>query len=411
MPDHNNHAREVDHMRRLGLATLFLFALASLALPAASRAQNICITMAPPELPVYEQPAIPAPGYLWTPGYWAYGSDGYFWVPGTWVLPPTVGMLWTPGYWGWRDGNYAWNAGYWGPHVGFYGGVNYGFGYVGVGFEGGRWDNGVFAYNRAVTNFGSVTITNVYEKTVIVDANVTRTSFNGGTGGTKAEPTAQEQAAAHEQHVTATPAQSQHQETASTNKALLASENHGQPAIAATAKPGEFSGKGVVAAREVKPTGPGAPATKPSGIGTLDTKPTGAGTPATKPNGIGTLDTKPTTGAGTPNTKPSGIGTLDTKPAGAGEPSTKPTGARESEKKEPAGKDHATLNGGNPPKPLNTEVKPVVTAPPPQAVKPKPPQPVPAATAAVKPPPPPPAKPAARPACPPGKTMTPAGCK
>jgi hypothetical protein len=378
-------------MRRLGLATLFLFALASLALPAASRAQNICITMAPPELPVYEQPAIPAPGYLWTPGYWAYSSDGYFWVPGTWVLPPTVGVLWTPGYWGWRDGNYAWNAGYWGPHVGFYGGVNYGFGYVGVGFEGGRWDNGVFAYNRTVTNFGSVTITNVYEKTVIVDANVTRTSFNGGTGGTKAQPTAQEQAAAHEQHVTATPAQSQHQETASTNKSLLASENHGQPTIAATAKPGEFSGKGVVAAREVKPTGSGGPATKPTGIGTLDTKPIGAGTPGTKP---------------------SGVGTLDTKPAGAGEPSTKPTGAKALGKKEPAGKDHATLNGGNPPKPLNTEVKPVVTAPPQQDVKPNPPpQPVPAAAAAVKPPPPPPAKPAARPACPPGKTMTPAGCK
>jgi hypothetical protein len=378
-------------MRRLGLATLFLFALASLALPAASRAQNICITMAPPELPVYEQPAIPAPGYLWTPGYWAYGSDGYFWVPGTWVLPPTVGMLWTPGYWGWRDGNYAWNAGYWGPHVGFYGDVNYGFGYVGVGFEGGRWDNGVFAYNRAVTNFGGVTITNVYEKTVIVDANVTRTSFNGGTGGTKAQPTAQEQAAAHEQHVAATPAQTQHQETASTNKALLASENHGQPAIAATAKPGEFSGKGVVAAREVKPTGAGAPGTKPSSIGTLDTKPLGAGPPGTKP---------------------SGVGTLDTKPGAAGEPSTKPTGAGALEKKEPAGKDHATLNGGNALKPLNTEVKPVVIAPPQQAVKPNPPpQPVPTTAAAVKPPPPPPAKPGARPACPPGKTMTPAGCK
>ena len=106
----------------------------------------------PPELPVYEQPSIPAPGYLWTPGYWASGPNGYFWVPGTWVQPPAVGVLWTPGYWGWRDGIYVWNAGYWGPHIGFYGGVNYGFGYVGVGYEGGHWENGVFAYNRTVSN-------------------------------------------------------------------------------------------------------------------------------------------------------------------------------------------------------------------------------------------------------------------
>ena len=60
-----------------------------------------------------------------------------------------------------------------GSAIGFYGGVNYGFGYGGVGYEGGRWDNGVFAYNRSVNNFGSVTITNVYEKTVVVDPGAT----------------------------------------------------------------------------------------------------------------------------------------------------------------------------------------------------------------------------------------------
>jgi hypothetical protein len=152
--------------------------------PIAASAQVICISNAspPPELPVYEQPAMPEPGYIWTPGYWAGGPYGYFWVPGTWVQPPTVGLLWTPGYWGWRDGIYIWNAGYWGPHIGFYGGVNYGFGYGGVGYEGGRWENGVFAYNRTVNNFGSVTINNVYEKTVVVDPAATRVSFNGGSG-------------------------------------------------------------------------------------------------------------------------------------------------------------------------------------------------------------------------------------
>ncbi len=100
---------------------------------------GLSITIGPPALPVYYQPPCPAPGYLWTPGYWGWGTSGYYWVPGTWVTPPQVGFLWTPGYWGWRDGSYAWHAGYWGPHVGFYGGINYGFGYAGIGYVGGGW--------------------------------------------------------------------------------------------------------------------------------------------------------------------------------------------------------------------------------------------------------------------------------
>ena len=98
---------------------------------------------------------VPAAGYLWTPGYWVYGDDGYFWAPGTWVRPPRVGLLWTPGYWGWRSNAYAWNGGYWGPHVGFYGGVNYAFGYGGVGYHGGYWNRGAFNYNRSVKTWTS----------------------------------------------------------------------------------------------------------------------------------------------------------------------------------------------------------------------------------------------------------------
>ena len=118
-------------------------------------AVGVSINIAPPILPVYVQPALPAPGYIWSPGYWAYGDDGYYWVPGTWVLPPEPGLLWTPGYWGWGDGVYLWHGGYWGPHVGFYGGVNYGFGYGGVGFQGGYWRGGAYFYNRSVVNVGS----------------------------------------------------------------------------------------------------------------------------------------------------------------------------------------------------------------------------------------------------------------
>src|SRR2546427_3949494 len=85
-------------------------------------------------------------GYIWTPGYWAYGDYGFFWVPGTWVLVPEPGLLWTPGYWGWADDIFIFHEGYWGPYVGFYGGINYGFGYVGVGYQGGYWNRGVFFY-------------------------------------------------------------------------------------------------------------------------------------------------------------------------------------------------------------------------------------------------------------------------
>src|SRR5271154_5253566 len=53
----------------------------------------------PPPMPVYDQPPIPEPGYLWTPGYWSYNGVDYYWAPGTWIEPPQPGVLWTPGYW------------------------------------------------------------------------------------------------------------------------------------------------------------------------------------------------------------------------------------------------------------------------------------------------------------------------
>lgn len=206
----------------------------------------VSVNIAPPVLPVYTQPACPGDGYIWTPGYWAYGADGYFWVPGTWVVAPHPGLLWTPGYWGFGGGAYLWHAGYWGPHVGFYGGVNYGFGYVGVGFLGGEWRGGHFFYNRAVSN---VTITNVhiYNRTVIEHGG--RVAFNGGPGGINARPSHDEESFMHERHFEATRMQMDHEHGARGNRELLASVNHGRPAIAATARPGEFRGRNVVGAR------------------------------------------------------------------------------------------------------------------------------------------------------------------
>ncbi len=226
-----------------------MLTVAVLSLSTASPAQigiGISVRIGPPALPVYAQPICPGPGYLWTPGYWAWSDDdGYYWVPGTWVVAP-VGMLWTPGYWGFAGGLYGWHGGYWGPHVGFYGGINYGFGYGGVGFGGGEWRGGGFFYNRSVTNVNVTNVTNVYNKTVVVNNN-THVAFNGQ-GGVAARPTAQEETYSHESHTAAVAAQTEHEHAASQNKQLFASQNHGRPAIAATARPGDFSGRNVTRA-------------------------------------------------------------------------------------------------------------------------------------------------------------------
>src|ERR1700733_5200200 len=122
---------------------------------------GISVGIAPPELPVYVQPACPVEGYLWQPGYWAYDDqDGYYWVPGVWVAPPSPGLLWTPCYWGFDNGVYLYHAGYWGPHVGFYGGINYGYGYPGSGFYGGVWSGRSFRYNTAVFHVNRTVIHN-----------------------------------------------------------------------------------------------------------------------------------------------------------------------------------------------------------------------------------------------------------
>jgi hypothetical protein len=211
------------------------------------------VQVAPPPLPVYVQPPCPVAGWMWTPGYWAWGPAGYFWVPGTWVAPPRIGVLWTPGYWGFVRGVYVWHAGYWGPHVGFYGGVHYGFGYTGVGYFGGRWVGGVFAYNRSVTNVNVTIVHNTYSRTVIDNVNVTRVSYNGGAGGIAAVPTARERLAEREQHIQPTAMQRRQVQAARRNPALAARANHGRPAIAATPRPGAFHAPGIVRAHGAGP--------------------------------------------------------------------------------------------------------------------------------------------------------------
>jgi hypothetical protein len=253
IPLAKDHQAEENKMRFILSVRSLLFVLVLLAISAASSAQigvGISIRIAPPELPVYDQPIAPGDGYIWTPGYWAYGDDDYYWVPGTWVMAPEVGYLWTPGYWGADGDDYIFHEGYWGTEVGFYGGIDYGYGYSGRGYEGGRWDNGHFDYNQSVSHVDVSRNRNVYNTRVDDYNRGNRVSFNGGNGGVQVRATTQEESAGRQRHIAPVAEQTQHVQSARGNSELRASANHGKPPIAATARPGAFKDSGAVAARE-----------------------------------------------------------------------------------------------------------------------------------------------------------------
>jgi WXXGXW repeat (2 copies) len=375
-------------MRAIGLLILSL-SLVACPIFGFSRAHaqivlGVSVNVEPPPLPVYDQPPIPEPGYMWTPGYWTWDDDtGYYWVPGTWVIPPEPELLWTPGYWGWSDGVYSFHEGYWGPEVGFYGGVSYGFGYTGAGYEGGYWRNGNFFYNRTVNNISNVSITNVYNKTVVVN-NTTTVSYNGGTGGTTAQPTAQQIAAANEHHVAPTAAQTQNMQAAAKDPSLSLNNNQGHPTIAATAHPAEFKGPGIVAANPGKPIAAISPqghtVTSP---GDAVNAPGGPSTTAVSPNQAEIKEH-----AGAPSSSPS------TSPGQTTQPKQLPTTAAH-----PVTPETARPTPPPPPHPLAP-----TSPPPPTATAPAPPHPA-AAAAPPRPaaPPPHPTAPAAKPKCPPGE--------
>jgi hypothetical protein len=215
---------------KMKFSTVALAALLFAGLPLASSFAEIGISVgfAPPAIPIYEQPYCPVQGYIWTPGYWAYNGFDYYWVPGVWVPPPRVGFLWTPGYWGYNGSLYFFNDGYWGPTVGFYGGINYGIGYGGFGYNGGEWAGNTFRYNTAVTRVNTSVIHNTYVNKTVIKNTGTRAGFNGP-GGATAKATAQEQAAAKAEHVSATSVQQSRIEAAKNSPALQAKNNHGKP--------------------------------------------------------------------------------------------------------------------------------------------------------------------------------------
>lgn len=218
------------------LAFTLLFASAPTAAPAQI---NVSVSFGPPAIPYYVQPQNPTPNYIWAPGYWAYDSygGGYYWVPGTWVQAPQYGLLWTPGFWAWNGSRYFWTPGYWSQNVGYYGGVNYGYGYYGRGYVGGRWHGRQFQYNTAVSHVDRNVVHDVYVDRTVVVNDWNRVSYNGGRGGIVARPNTQELAVQRAHHVNATPVQVQHQHFASQNRAAFSRANQGRPAITAVPHP------------------------------------------------------------------------------------------------------------------------------------------------------------------------------
>ncbi|MFD2872707.1 YXWGXW repeat-containing protein [Mucilaginibacter ximonensis] len=223
---------------------IFLLLGVTLLVSPAAEAQvsvGIHVNIAPPALPVYEQPECPVDGWLWQPGYWAYDPvDGYYWVPGVWVAPPEPGVVWTPCYWGFDDGVYVFHRGYWGPHVGFYGGINYGYGYPGYGFYGGMWSGRVFRYNTAVFRVNRTVVRNVYVNRVTVRPTASRASFNGR-GGVMAQPRPEDRRAMNERHFQPTHTQIAHQQNAGHNPAQRFSANHGRPSMPVMSRPGNHA--------------------------------------------------------------------------------------------------------------------------------------------------------------------------
>ncbi|HEY1899395.1 MAG TPA: DUF4124 domain-containing protein [Steroidobacteraceae bacterium] len=219
---------------------------------------------APPPLPDDEQPLCPEDGYLWTPGSWAWNTAGYYWVPGAWVLPPRVGVLWTPGYWVFIDNRYVFRRGYWAAHVGYYGGINYGFGYFGTGFAGGHWVGRSFSYNTAVVRVDPRVTRSTYNETVARSTTLNKASYNGP-GGTTSTITERERALAAETHTSATVVQRQNTVRAARTPTLMPPMSArvteppsgiDRPAAAVTHRPAVFNAPPQARSRNVEVRSP-----------------------------------------------------------------------------------------------------------------------------------------------------------
>jgi len=79
-------------------------------LPAMSQ---VVVRVGPPAAIVETRPAMPGPGYVWTPGYHRWDGAHYVWTGGAWVLPPHPHAHWVAHRWVRRHGGYVLVEGHW----------------------------------------------------------------------------------------------------------------------------------------------------------------------------------------------------------------------------------------------------------------------------------------------------------
>ena len=184
---------------------------------------------------------------MWAPGYWAWGDDGYYWVPGAWVPAPSCRKccgLRRGGATAMADTLPLYHDGHWGDRVAtLKAGIDYGYGYMGVGFVGGEWRDGAFAYNTAVMRVNRTVIHNTYVNENIVRqdtiVNSNRVAYNGGPGGIRHEPTSIERTAMTARHTGPTQVQMQRVQAARADRTSYAKVNGGHPHTLAMARPAE----------------------------------------------------------------------------------------------------------------------------------------------------------------------------
>jgi len=298
---------------------------------------DVVADTAPPAMPDYEQPECPSDGYLWQPGYWAYTPyrNDYYWVPGTWVAPPSPGVLWTPPYWGYEGSRFVFHVGYWGDHVGFYGGINYGYGYGGRGYYGGEWRGGRFNYNTAVVRVNTTVVHNTYiNKTVINNVVVNNHNSFNGRGGVEVTPSPEEISASREHHLKPTPEQNSNQLAARGNPNQFHNTNPGGKPVFAAPKAMLYhpqNNPGIKGANNlkqpitpVKPQGQPAATAQPAGLAGAPAKPQAKPAIPVKPQGQPASPAKPDGLPGAP--KPQVQPTVPVKPQGQPTTPGKPDG-------------------------------------------------------------------------------------
>jgi hypothetical protein len=101
-------------IRRPILAALCGLALLATVPFASSADVSFSIGVAPPA-PIIETvpPPPPAPGYVWTPGYWSWNGVTWVWVPRRYVVAPFPGAVWVTGRWARHGHDWMWEDGRW----------------------------------------------------------------------------------------------------------------------------------------------------------------------------------------------------------------------------------------------------------------------------------------------------------